>query len=42
MDKAIFYFSEKFDGVSINNLKVSSTEIRESICQVPEESESCD
>ena len=37
MDKAIYCFSEKFDGVSPGNLKVSLTEIGESIGQIPEE-----
>jgi histidinol dehydrogenase len=34
-DKALFHFSEKFDMVSLNDLKVSSTEISESIDKVP-------
>jgi len=37
MDNAIYCFSEKFDGVPPGNLKVSLTEVRESIGQVPEE-----
>ena len=37
MDKAIYHFSEKFDGVLPGNLKVSLTEIRKSIGLVPEE-----
>jgi len=37
MDNAIYCFSEKFDGVPPGNLKVSLTEIRKSIGQVPEE-----
>jgi histidinol dehydrogenase len=37
MDNAIYYFSEKFDGFLSGNLKISSTEIRESTGQVPEE-----
>jgi histidinol dehydrogenase len=37
MDKAIYCFSEKFDGVPPGKLKVSLTEIRESIGQIPEE-----
>jgi histidinol dehydrogenase len=36
-DKAIFTFSEKFDGVSLTNLKVSHKEILESAGQVPDE-----
>jgi len=36
-DKAIYYFSEKFDGVPPGSLKVSLSEITESIAQVPEE-----
>jgi len=36
-DSAVFYFSEKFDGVPPVNLKVSLTEIQESIGQVSEE-----
>ena len=37
MDNAIYRFSEKFDGVPPGNLKVSLSEIRESIVQIPEE-----
>jgi histidinol dehydrogenase len=37
MDKAVCFFSEKFDGIPPAALKVSLTEIRESIGQVPEE-----
>jgi histidinol dehydrogenase len=33
-DKAVHYFSEKFDGVPPGNLKVSSDEIRESAVQI--------
>jgi histidinol dehydrogenase len=36
-DKAIFSFSEKFDGVSLTNLKVSKKEIYESSGQVADE-----
>jgi histidinol dehydrogenase len=36
-DKAVCYFSEKFDGVPAGNLKVSADEIRESAAQVPQE-----
>jgi len=36
-DKAIYYYSEKFDGVTPGNLKISSTEIIESIRQIPTE-----
>jgi histidinol dehydrogenase len=37
MDKAIFRYSEKFDGVPAGNLKVSLSEIRESAGKVPQE-----
>ncbi|MCX6253554.1 MAG: histidinol dehydrogenase [Bacteroidia bacterium] len=37
MDNAIYYFSEKFDGVLPGNLKVSLNEIRESTGQVPQD-----
>lgn len=37
MDNAIYRFSEKFDGVPPGNLKVSKSEIQESIRLVPEE-----
>jgi histidinol dehydrogenase len=36
-DKAIYYFSEKFDGISRGSLKVSQDEIRQSIVQVPDD-----
>ncbi|MGA2406953.1 MAG: histidinol dehydrogenase [Bacteroidales bacterium] len=36
-DNAIYFFSEKFDGVSPKNLKVSSAEIREASEQIPDE-----
>jgi histidinol dehydrogenase len=36
-DNAIYFFSEKFDGVSPKNLKVSSAEIREASGQIPDE-----
>jgi len=36
-DNAIYFFSEKFDGVSPKNLKVSSAEIREATGQIPDE-----
>jgi histidinol dehydrogenase len=36
-DNAIYFFSEKFDGVSPKNLKVSSAEIREGSEQIPDE-----
>jgi histidinol dehydrogenase len=35
-DNAIHFFSEKFDGVSPDNLKVSSVEIREAAGQIPD------
>jgi len=35
-DKAVNFFSDKFDGTPPGNLKVSSDEIRESASQVPE------
>ena len=34
-DKAVNYFSKKFDGVAPGNLKVSSDEIMESAMQIP-------
>jgi histidinol dehydrogenase len=37
MDNAIYYFSEKFDGVLPGKLKVSLNEIRESTGKVPED-----
>jgi histidinol dehydrogenase len=36
-DKAVTYFSEKFDGVYIGDLKVGSDEIRESEAKIPQE-----
>ena len=36
-DKAIYYFSEKFDGIPRGSLKVSQDEIRQSIVQVPDD-----
>jgi len=36
-DKAIYYFSEKFDGIPSGSLKVSQDEIRQSIVQVPDD-----
>ncbi len=36
-DKAVRYYSEKFDGVSPRNLKVSKEEIEESADKIPEE-----
>ena len=36
-DKAIYYYSDKFDGVPPGNLKVSSTEIKESTGHIPQE-----
>lgn len=36
-DKAVYYFSEKFDGVPPGNLKVSSDEIMESAVIIPHE-----
>ncbi len=36
-DKAVYYFSEKFDGVPPGNLKVTSDEIRESALHIPQE-----
>jgi len=36
-DKAIYYYSDKFDGVPPGNLQVSSTEIEESSGQIPQE-----
>ena len=36
-DKAIYYFSEKFDGIPHGSLKVSQDEIRQSIVQVPDD-----
>lgn len=35
-DKAVFYYSGKFDGMTPGNLKVTSDEIRESVGQVPQ------
>ena len=35
-DKAIYDFSEKFDGVRLHSLKVTSAEIREASEQVPD------
>ena len=36
-DKAVYYFSEKFDGIPRGSLKVSQDEIRQSIVQVPDD-----
>jgi histidinol dehydrogenase len=36
-DNAVFYFTEKFDGVTPGNLKVSPDEIRESAIRIPQE-----
>lgn len=36
-DKAIYYFSEKFDSIPRGSLKVSQDEIRQSIVQVPDD-----
>jgi histidinol dehydrogenase len=37
MDKALYYYSEKFDGGAPANLKVSLSEIQDSIRQIPED-----
>lgn len=36
-DKAIYYYAKKFDGISPGELKVSSTEIKESTGHIPKE-----
>lgn len=36
-DKAVYYFSEKFDSLPSGSLKVSQDEIRQSIVQVPDD-----
>lgn len=36
-DKAVYYFFEKFDGLTSGSLKVSQDEIRQSIVQVPDD-----
>jgi len=36
-DKAILYYSDKFDGISVRDLKVSAAEIEASASQIPEE-----
>ena len=40
-DKAVYCYSEKFDGVPPGNLKVSLDEISESAGQIPEELKEC-
>jgi histidinol dehydrogenase len=36
-DKAVYFFSEKFDGVPRGNLKLSQNEIKEAVAEVPED-----
>ncbi len=36
-DEALFYYSEKFDGVELNSLKVTEAEIKEAVSLMPED-----